>query len=70
MSSKRWSEPYRDEVANRLVKLNEQTENCFEDAPETRQERGTEIRESADATHLDENDVPKTEFQTANNIEE
>ena len=61
---------YRDDVSNRLVKLETQVENCFEDATETTRKRATDIQESAAATHLDEAEVPDTEFQTANDIGE
>lgn len=61
---------YHNDVSDRLAKLEEQVENCFEDATETTRERATDIRESAVATHLDENGVPDTRFQTASDIEE
>ena len=59
---------YFDDVSDRLVKLDKQVENCFEDAPETTRERATDIRESAISSHLDEADVPDTDFQTGSEI--
>lgn len=59
---------YYDDVSDRIDKLEEQVENCFEDATDTTRERATDIRDSAVATHLNEDDVPDTGFQTGNEI--
>lgn len=61
---------YRSDVADRLAKIEEQVEKCFEDATDTTRERATEIRDSAVTVHLDEADVPDTGFQTGNEIGE
>lgn len=61
---------YCSDVADRLAKLEEQGENCFEDATDTTRERATEIRDSAVAVHLDQADIPDTGFQTGNDIGE
>jgi predicted nucleic acid-binding Zn-ribbon protein len=59
---------YRSDVRARLTKLDEQAENCFEDATDTTRERAFEIRDSAVSTHLDETEVPDAEFQSASDL--
>lgn len=56
---------FRADVARRVAKLEEQAENSIEDAPETAHDRAMEIRESAISTHLEPDDPPDTDFQTA-----
>jgi F0F1-type ATP synthase membrane subunit b/b' len=59
---------YREDVASRITKLEEQSDNCVEDAPDTARERAEEIRESAITTHLDDPDVPDTGFKSASDL--
>jgi predicted ATP-binding protein involved in virulence len=59
---------FKQDVTERIQQLEKQVANSLEDAPETTHEKAIEIRESAINTHLEEDEIPDTGFDTASEL--